>query len=115
MSHKYAPITSDIWLKEQYFPGMDEITVADLDRAFEACSDSEDSFKLGMILFVEGVLNGREVTNNVETRFLNLVQDFEQFNNYPWGTFSYKHTIHCMHSILRGCDKAFEKRQSQKE
>lgn len=106
---------SDIWLKEQYFPGMDEITVADLDRAFEACSDSEDSFKLAMVLFVEGVLNGRELTNNVETRFLNLVQDFEQFNNYPWGTFSYEHTIHCMKYVLRGRDEAFEKRQSQKE
>ncbi|KAF3636674.1 putative protein EIN4-like [Capsicum annuum] len=48
---------------------------------------------LCLVWFVHNVLWVRDVNNNISLGFLNLSEDIEAFNSYPWGYESFKITV----------------------
>ncbi|PHT90606.1 hypothetical protein T459_05719 [Capsicum annuum] len=48
---------------------------------------------LCLVWFVHNVLWTREVNNNISLNLINLFEDLEAFNNYPWGYESFKMTV----------------------
>ncbi|KAF8394104.1 hypothetical protein HHK36_020309 [Tetracentron sinense] len=57
---------------------------------FLACEDHTDAIKLASVLFVESFLRAKETHTGVNTDYLCLVDDFELFNKYPWGSVAFK-------------------------
>ncbi|KAF3652804.1 putative glycerol-3-phosphate 2-O-acyltransferase 6-like [Capsicum annuum] len=48
---------------------------------------------LCLVWFIHNVLWARDVNNNISPDLINLSEDLEAFNNYPWGYESFKMTI----------------------
>ncbi|PHU19481.1 hypothetical protein BC332_10632 [Capsicum chinense] len=48
---------------------------------------------LCLVWFVHNILWTRDVNNNISTSIINLSEDLEAFNNYPWGYESFKKTV----------------------
>ncbi|PHU01826.1 hypothetical protein BC332_27077 [Capsicum chinense] len=48
---------------------------------------------LCLVWFVHNVLWARDVNNNISLILINLSEDLEAFNNYPWGYESFKMTV----------------------
>ncbi|PHU16114.1 hypothetical protein BC332_17319 [Capsicum chinense] len=48
---------------------------------------------LCLVWFVHNVLWARDVNNNISLGLINLSEDLEAFNNYPWGYKSFKMTV----------------------
>ncbi|PHU26400.1 hypothetical protein BC332_04732 [Capsicum chinense] len=48
---------------------------------------------LCLVWFVHNVLWARDVNNNISLNLINLFEDLEVFNNYPWGYESFKMTV----------------------
>ncbi|XP_050381237.1 uncharacterized protein LOC126798342 [Argentina anserina] len=91
---------SAIPLKEKYFRNLKSIPFTSLEDSFSECEVADDSLKLALVLFAEGVLNGREKYKPIEMQFLMLVENLPEFNNYPWGSFSWNHTFECLREDL---------------
>ena len=48
---------------------------------------------LCLVWFVHNVLWARDVNNNISLDLINLSEDLEAFNSYPWGYESFKMTV----------------------
>ena len=49
--------------------------------------------KLCLVWFFHSVILARGVNKVIEDDLLKLAEDFEKFNNYPWGYDSYNSTV----------------------
>ncbi|PHT97652.1 hypothetical protein BC332_33423 [Capsicum chinense] len=54
----------------------------------------------GLVWFVHNVLWARDVDNNISLGLINLIEDLEAFNIYPWGYESFKMTIEYLLTLL---------------
>lgn len=75
-----------------HFPGRystilvsDLIDLLDDDTRFSAMSD-DDAVRLCLLLIYECCFIGRESKLSVDTEFIDLVDDFEAWNDFPWGS-----------------------------
>ncbi|KAF8408810.1 hypothetical protein HHK36_004879 [Tetracentron sinense] len=84
---------------------------------FVSCVDDTDAVKLALIIFLEYYLLGSETHTRVNEHYLELVNNLEEFNKYPWGLVSYKRTTEKLaHGLnnasprynLYGCPFAFQ-------
>jgi hypothetical protein len=100
-------------LKDRYFRDEDVIPLWRLEEAFLACDNRNDIFMLALVLFAEGVLHGRERTKPMDIRFLSLVEDIDNFNSYPWGSFAWKHTFQSLREGVVGRDKGIDRRHNE--
>ncbi|CAL9005454.1 unnamed protein product [Prunus brigantina] len=74
-----------------YFTNRCHITCSDLENAFlKSERGSEDSFKLGLLYFVEFVIMGKPQNVKINEEYLHLVHKMGEFNNYPWGSISFE-------------------------
>ncbi|XP_060965676.1 uncharacterized protein LOC133034581 [Cannabis sativa] len=80
--------TSDRLIVE-YFNGDPSISIGRLRSVFESCTEKDDCYKLGLVLFVMGVLTGKEEKNLVPPFIIRMVEDLPFFYNYPWGKISF--------------------------
>jgi len=48
---------------------------------------------LCLVWFVHNILWARDVNNNISLDLINLSEDLEVFNSYPWGYESFKMTV----------------------
>ncbi|KAM6598051.1 hypothetical protein CsatA_008575 [Cannabis sativa] len=80
--------TSDRLIVE-YFNGDPSISIGRLRNVFESCTEKDDCYKLGLVLFVMGVLTGKEEKNLVPPFIIRMVEDLPFFYNYPWGKISF--------------------------
>ncbi|KAG5621015.1 hypothetical protein H5410_006233 [Solanum commersonii] len=48
---------------------------------------------LCLLWFVHNVLLAKDINNNISLKWVNLSQDIEAFNNYPWGHESFELTV----------------------
>ncbi|PHU17252.1 hypothetical protein BC332_12947 [Capsicum chinense] len=66
-------------------------------KLIEALKGKELSKKhkqsLYFVWFAHNILLERDVNNNISVRLINLSEDLEAFNNYPWGYESFKMTF----------------------
>ncbi|KAL6293672.1 hypothetical protein ACE6H2_001814 [Prunus campanulata] len=74
-----------------HFTDRSHITGQDLEIAFRKSErGSEDSFKLGLLYFVESVIMGRPQNVKINEDYLHLVHKMDEFNKYPWGSISFE-------------------------
>lgn len=63
--------------------------------------NSVESLKLGLLYVVYGFLLGRDkFTDNVDLKYLHLVDDLDVFVNFPWGSVSYNFLVKQMHRAV---------------
>ncbi|XP_062086973.1 G-type lectin S-receptor-like serine/threonine-protein kinase At1g61550 [Humulus lupulus] len=84
---------SDRLIKE-YFNDAEKVKLSQVDHAFKTCTVVEDVYKLGVCLFVEGVLNAIEGKLHIWRDILKIVENVEYFFSYPWGNYSYRRLLH---------------------
>ncbi|CAL8991317.1 unnamed protein product [Prunus brigantina] len=74
-----------------HFTNRGHITCNDLENAFlKSERGSEDSFKLGLLYFVEFVIMGKPQNVKINEEYLHLVHKMDEFNNYLWGSISFE-------------------------
>jgi hypothetical protein len=83
--------------------GLDLVTVPD-----------EDVVKLALYFVLERFLMGREKRRIINLEWLDIVDDLDQFNAYPWGSVVYAATIDSLGSALKGRLETFKKRKQKK-
>ncbi|CAA0841582.1 Unknown protein [Striga hermonthica] len=73
-----------------------KIMKKDLLEQFDGLVEKEDAdlkYKLGLLIVLEYAVLSNECRTLVDERWFHLVEDLEQFNNYPWGNLSYEYTV----------------------
>ncbi|CAL8153962.1 unnamed protein product [Prunus armeniaca] len=74
-----------------HFTNRGHITCNDLENAFlKSERGSKDSFKLGLLYFVEFVIIGKPQNVKINEEYLHLVHKMDEFNNYLWGSISFE-------------------------
>lgn len=58
-----------------------------LFETFHMCEDTEDKFKLGLVMLVECVL--KPTSRQVDYRTLGMVEHLDEFLTYPGGRIAY--------------------------
>ena len=71
------------------------ITIKEFHTKFLQAKSNDDMkmVKLAMLYFVEFVLLGKENKNYINETNVLLVDNFTEFNEFPWGRISFKMTI----------------------
>ncbi|KAF3444332.1 hypothetical protein FNV43_RR14022 [Rhamnella rubrinervis] len=92
---------------DTYFRGKKTVDFLTLKRVFKNANfmDDDDRLKLAVLFFLEGVVLKRENTSPVPKEHMDMVEDFDIFKSYPWGTLSYRLTVE---SLRSACDKLLE-------
>ncbi|CAA0837026.1 Unknown protein [Striga hermonthica] len=73
-----------------------KIMKKDLLEQFDGLVEKGDvdlKYKLGLLIVLEYAVLSNECRTLVDERLFHLVEDLEQFNNYPWGNLSYEYTV----------------------
>ncbi|KAK0596224.1 hypothetical protein LWI29_013836 [Acer saccharum] len=68
----------------------------------------DDVVKLALILFFEMTLVGKDDRTTILYWALELVDDLEAFNKFPWGSFIYARTFNSLSTCLHSCDDKFK-------
>ena len=98
-------------ISDKYFGGKRKVTNSDITEVFmtaqceEDDEDDDDRLKLALLYFLETVLLGKESMATAPHNHLEMVDDLQYFNNYPWGSLSYSTT-------LKSLKSTFEHRES---
>ncbi|XP_038717177.1 uncharacterized protein LOC120010448 [Tripterygium wilfordii] len=107
--------TSTHRLRDAYFKGNNSIKRSELESTFLGLKpqpDNEDDVvKLALVYFVEFVLPGRERSRNIsDVTYLQLVENLDNFNKYPWGFVSYARTSKSLVGAMKGRVQIFLKK-----
>ncbi|KAK9191167.1 hypothetical protein WN943_019778 [Citrus x changshan-huyou] len=72
-----------------------EFTQKQLQKAFSTAQSNDDTLmvKFAMLYFLESVLLGKEPKNKIDDLHIRLLDNFKEFNNYPWGRLSFEATM----------------------
>ncbi|XP_038687434.1 uncharacterized protein LOC119986809 [Tripterygium wilfordii] len=91
-------------IRDLYFGGNKSIGRNKLDEVFMSCDPEpgkeEDVLKLDLVYFLESVLLPRERSRNIDIQWLQLVDNVNVFNKYPWGSMSYARTAKSLASVM---------------
>lgn len=72
-------------LLNEYFHGQTTVTLAQLGDALRRCDRMSDRLKLGLVLIIESILRCHHKKTSIDIFHLEVVDDIDAFNNYPWG------------------------------
>ncbi|XP_022874029.1 uncharacterized protein LOC111392861 [Olea europaea var. sylvestris] len=72
-------------LLNEYFHGQTTVTLAQLGDALRRCDRMSDRLKLGLVLIIESILRCHHKKTSIDIFHLEVVEDIDAFNNYPWG------------------------------
>ncbi|KDO44608.1 hypothetical protein CISIN_1g037182mg, partial [Citrus sinensis] len=98
-SPSYEPNTEnnddDYRIVDEFLDEHCAITTKELRRKFLQAESDDDMkmVKMAMLYFVESVLLGNENKNHINETNALLVDNFTEFNEFPWGLISFKMTI----------------------
>jgi hypothetical protein len=67
------------------------------DANFE---DNLDAVKMALLYFLNCGLLGVARKTNIDMDFVRLVEDYDKFNQFPWGALLYKHTIDALKGLF---------------
>ncbi|KAK2663700.1 hypothetical protein Ddye_002274 [Dipteronia dyeriana] len=70
----------------------------------------DDMVKLALVLFLEMTLVGKDDRNAIMYWALQLVDDLDTFNSFPWGTFLYSRTFNSLSTCVVGRDDKYKER-----
>ncbi|XP_024044864.1 uncharacterized protein LOC18048150 [Citrus clementina] len=78
-----------------FMGGNHEFTQKQLQKAFSIAQSNDDTLmvKFAMLYFLESVLLGKEPKNKIDDLHIRLLDNFKEFNNYPWGRLSFEATM----------------------
>ncbi|KAK1548823.1 hypothetical protein Q3G72_026138 [Acer saccharum] len=93
-SREYEVVPGGIYAR--YFQGRKKVVIADLKAPFmaEDFDRPHDALKLALLLFANRVLFGQDDRNQVAYWMFSLVEDVQAFNNFAWGHYVFKMTLH---------------------
>ncbi|KAF3443666.1 hypothetical protein FNV43_RR13356 [Rhamnella rubrinervis] len=60
------------------------------------CKDDHDMLRLALLFFLETVVLSKEAPTPVRVDHIDMLDDLDYFNSYPWGTVSYHITVRSM-------------------
>ncbi|GAY61927.1 hypothetical protein CUMW_213790, partial [Citrus unshiu] len=71
------------------------LTEQQYKKAFSTAQSNDDTLmvKFAMLYFLGSVLLGKEPKNKIDDLHIRLLDDFKEFNNYPWGCLSFEATM----------------------
>ncbi|KAM6586667.1 hypothetical protein CsatA_009272 [Cannabis sativa] len=99
-------------LINKYFNWSDSVKTEALQDRFTNCQNPEDLYKLGLCLFVESVLLGREANALITPHILRYVEDLEFFFRIPWGKHSFSRLMHSLQKDMLKQKANYEKKLS---
>lgn len=102
--------------------GKDGIDLGDLESKLTEMGNAEgneinlEKLKLASLYFVCGVLGPirRRKQSPVDPRWLSLIEDFTNFNNYPWGKHAYDEAHRSLNKDLNAKLRAWKDGQKKK-
>ncbi|KAK6138947.1 hypothetical protein DH2020_027311 [Rehmannia glutinosa] len=99
-------IPSDRRLAAEYFAGGKKaVKPSQLKAAFEHhAKNEEDRYKLGLALIYECVLRCKEPTTSIDMKILQVVDNLDLVNKYPWGRSSYDYLLHSLTKTITKVD-----------
>ncbi|KAL2454518.1 Uncharacterized protein Adt_47981 [Abeliophyllum distichum] len=71
-------------LLNKYFNGKKTVTPVELESTFDACTTMEDKYKLGLVYILETMLRCKHHKTSIDVFCLDVVDNIEVFNAYPW-------------------------------
>ena len=85
-----------------FMGGNHEFTQKQLQKAFSTAHSNDDTLmvKFAMLYFLESVLLGKEPKNKIDDLHIRLLDNFKEFNNYPWGRLSFEATMLSLKNIV---------------
>ncbi|KAK6152247.1 hypothetical protein DH2020_014882 [Rehmannia glutinosa] len=88
-------IPSDRRLAAEYFGGGKKVVRPSvLKTTFKhQAKNEEDRYKLGLTLIYECVLRCKEPTTSIDMKILQVVDNLDLVNKYPWGRSSYEYLL----------------------
>ncbi|KAK6120708.1 hypothetical protein DH2020_045552 [Rehmannia glutinosa] len=94
-------IPSDRWLAAEYFAGGKKaVKPSQLKAAFEHhAKNEEDRYKLGLASYMSVVLRCKEPTTSIDMKILQVVDNLDLVNKYPWGRSSYDYLLHSLTNL----------------
>ncbi|KAM6545539.1 hypothetical protein CsatB_026275 [Cannabis sativa] len=99
-------------LINKYFNRSDSVKTEALQLQFTNCQNPEDLYKLGLCLFVESVLLGREANALITPHIIRYVEDLEFFFRIPWGKHSFARLMHSLQKDMLKQKANYEKKLS---
>ncbi|KAL5792377.1 hypothetical protein ACOSP7_000971 [Xanthoceras sorbifolium] len=63
--------------------------------------------KLALLLILEMTLLGKDLRTKVEYWAMKLVDNLEEFNRFPWGSYVYSRTFNSLSTCCKGRDQKF--------
>ncbi|KAL5846777.1 hypothetical protein ACOSQ3_010301 [Xanthoceras sorbifolium] len=101
-----------IWQK--YFKGVKKVTGTKLQTLFERMEEEHDAdddmIKVALLLILEMTLLGKDLRTKVEYWAMKLVDNLEEFNRFPWGSFIYLRTFNSFSTCCKGRDQKFREK-----
>ena len=93
-SREYEVVPGGIHAR--YFQGRKKVVIAELKAPFmaEGFERPNDALKLALVLFANRVLFGQDDRSQVAYWTFSLVEDVQSFNNFAWGHYVFKMTLH---------------------
>jgi hypothetical protein len=73
----------------------------------------EDAVKLALYYVLERFFISRDRRRFISLPWLNIIDELEQFNLYPWGAVSYGYTIEAMQNAMKGRLESFKRRTAK--
>ena len=100
------------WIRNRYFDGKDNVIGKDLDSSFKTCKgdNDEDVIKLAQLYLLERFLIGKDSRRPTEKFSLELVDNAQDFNKFPWGRYLYECLRKSMKDFLKAQDKKIQKK-----
>ncbi|KAL2506328.1 Uncharacterized protein Adt_21949 [Abeliophyllum distichum] len=83
----------------KYFNGKTTVTPIELESTFDACTMMEDKYKLGLVYILETMLRYKHHKTSIDLFCLDVVDNIEVFNAYPWGRRCFIDTLHAFKRI----------------
>ena len=91
-------------IRDTYFDGNAKVRVKDIAHCFKNYEGNDDveAVKLAQLYLLEGVLLSRDLRHQIQSFSIELVDNEEEFNKFPWGRYVYEYTIKSMKNAFEG-------------
>ncbi|KAL5814586.1 hypothetical protein ACOSQ4_025227 [Xanthoceras sorbifolium] len=104
-------------IRRIHFNDAKKIYVDTLETYYSAYipKDEEDDeiLKLALLLFLEVTLLGKDKRTQIDYFCMQLVDDLDAFNEFPWGSFIFARTIHSLSNCCKDRANRFKERQEK--
>ncbi|XP_022849935.1 uncharacterized protein LOC111372030 [Olea europaea var. sylvestris] len=107
----YTAIERSNRLYETYFQEHGSVHLPELMVAIRGCDQMLDRLKLGLVYILESVMRCHHKKTAIDIFHLEVVDDIDAFNSYPWGQRCYEDTVHVftrLHSRPRGSIRKYD-------